>query len=271
MLELNILIPLLIVGCIGGFLAGLLGVGGGLIIVPVIVWVLHASHFDGEHIQQIAIGTSLAVMVFTSFSSVLAQNKKGAVRWDIVKGMAPTMVIGTLIGCAIAGYVPSKALQWFFVIFAYLVALQSAVRFAPKSTRQMPGMLGRGTAGTLIGMVSSWVGIGGGSMSVPFMTWCNVPIRNAIGTSAALGWPIAVSGAIGYIVSGMAVSTELPAGSWGFVYMPAALTLVVATTLCAPLGVKVAHKLPPAKLKIAFGLLLFTMATQMAWGLLTRS
>lgn len=266
--ELNILIPLLIVGCIGGFLAGLLGVGGGLIIVPVIVWVLHASNFDGEHIQQIAVGTSLAVMVFTSFSSVLAQHKKGAVRWDIVKGMAPAMVIGTLIGSAIAGFVPSKALQWFFVIFAYLVALQSALKFAPKATRQMPGLAGRGVAGTLIGVVSSWVGIGGGSMSVPFMSWCNVPIRNAIGTSAALGWPIAFSGAIGYIVSGLSVK-GLPAGSWGFVYMPSALTLIVATTLCAPLGVKVAHTLPPAKLKIAFGLLLFTMATQMAWNLLT--
>lgn len=264
----EVLIPLLIVGCFAGFLAGLLGVGGGLIIVPVMVWMLHALNLGGEYVQHIAIGTSLGVMVFTSFSSTLAQQRNGAVRWDIVKKMAPAMVVGTFLGAAIAGFVPSYALQWFFVVFAYLVVCQIISKKTPIGARHIPGLLGCSAVGTIIGMISSWVGIGGSSVTIPFMSWCNVSIRHAIATSAALGWPVAFSGTIGYVIAGWSIHS-LPVGSFGFVYLPAALTLVIATTICAPLGVKAAHALSPAKLKMAFALLLFVVASQMTWSLLT--
>ncbi|WP_346432703.1 sulfite exporter TauE/SafE family protein [Crenobacter oryzisoli] len=186
MLSLSLFAVLLGCGVLAGFLAGLLGVGGGLVIVPMVVWVLGAARLGGDHVQHLAVGTSLAVMVFTSLSSVRAHHQKGAVDWRIVRSMAPAMVVGTFIGSQIAaGWLPSHGLKWFFVVYAYVVGLQMLFDVKPQAVRDMPGAPGQWGAGTLIGMISSWVGIGGGSMSVPFMSWCNVPVRNAIATSAA--------------------------------------------------------------------------------------
>jgi uncharacterized membrane protein YfcA len=181
--------------------------------------------------------------------------------------MAPAMVVGTFLGSQIAGWLPSHGLKWFFVVYAYLIGLQMLLDVKPPAARDMPGHAGQWGAGTLIGMVSSWVGIGGGSMSVPFMSWCNVPVPNAIATSAALGWPIAVSGAIGYLVSGWQV-TGLPWGSLGFVYLPATLALMVMTVLFAPVGARLAHRLPVVRLKKLFALLMLMMASEMLWSLL---
>ncbi|AXK39094.1 sulfite exporter TauE/SafE family protein [Crenobacter cavernae] len=254
-------------GAIAGFLAGLLGVGGGLVIVPVMVWFLSSAKLGGDHVQHLAVGTSLAVMVFTSFSSVLAHHRRGAVDWSIVRGMAPGIVLGTFAGSQIAGLIPSDSLKWFFVVYAYAIAAQMFFNAKPTAHRAMPGRLGQLGASGVIGVVSSFVGIGGGSMSVPFMSWCNVPIHRAIATSAALGWPIAVSGAVGYLASGWNVS-GLPWGAAGFVYLPAMATLMVLTVLLAPAGASAAHKLPVAKLKKAFALLMAVMASQMLASLL---
>ncbi len=267
MLSLSLFAVLLACGAVAGFLAGLLGVGGGLVIVPVVVGVLQAAALGGDHVQHLAVGTSLAVMVFTSFSSVLAHHKKGAVNWQIVRGMAPVMMLGTFAGSLLAGLIPSHALQWFFVVYAYVIGLQMLSGAAPKASRGLPGRVGQGTAGGVIGMVSSWVGIGGGSMSVPFMSWCNVPVHTAIATSAALGWPIAVSGALGYLSAGQGVA-NLPWGSVGFVYLPAMLALMLMTVLLAPLGARAAHALPVPKLKKAFAVLMLVMASEMLYGLL---
>ncbi|WP_047250317.1 sulfite exporter TauE/SafE family protein [Chromobacterium subtsugae] len=267
MLAPPLLVALLGCGAVAGFLAGLLGVGGGLIIVPVVLAVLAAAHLGGEHAQHLAVGTSLAVMVFTSASSVRAHHKKGAVDWRIVRGMAPAMVLGTLAGSLLAGWIPGRALAWFFVVYAYAVAAQMLIGKQPRAGREMPGRAGQGAAGGAIGMISSWVGIGGGSMSVPLMSWCNVPVHTAIGTSAALGWPIAVSGALGYLASGWRAQ-GLPWGSVGFVYLPAMLALMLMTVLCAPLGARAAHRLPVARLKKAFALLMVAMASEMLLRLL---
>jgi len=267
MLSIGLLAALLGCGVLAGFLAGLFGVGGGLVIVPVVVWVLGAAGLGGDHVQHLAVGTSLAVMVFTSVSSVRAHHKKGAVDWRIVRSMAPAMVVGTFLGSQIAGWLPSHGLKWFFVVYAYLIGLQMLFDVKPQAARDMPGKPGQWGAGTLIGMVSSWVGIGGGSMSVPFMSWCNVPVRNAIATSAALGWPIAVAGALGYLVSGWSVP-GLPRGSVGFVYLPATLALMVMTVLFAPVGARLAHQLPVARLKKLFALLMLFMASDMLVSLL---
>ncbi|MDN0077510.1 sulfite exporter TauE/SafE family protein [Crenobacter sp. SG2303] len=262
MLSPSLFAVLLGCGVLAGFLAGLLGVGGGLVIVPMVVWVLGAASLGGDHVQHLAVGTSLAVMVFTSLSSVRAHHQKGAVDWRIVRSMAPAMVVGTFIGSQIAGWLPSHGLKWFFVVYAYVVGLQMLFDIKPQAVRDMPGAPGQWGAGTLIGMISSWVGIGGGSMSVPFMSWCNVPVRNAIATSAALGWPIALAGAVGYLVSGWSVA-GLPWGAYGFVYLPATLALMVMTVLFAPVGARLAHRLPVARLKKLFALLMLFMASEM--------
>ncbi|QEL56977.1 sulfite exporter TauE/SafE family protein [Chromobacterium paludis] len=267
MLSWELWAALLACGAVAGFMAGLLGVGGGLIIVPVLGGVLAAAGLGGEHAQHLAVGTSLAVMVFTSASSVRAHHKKGAVDWRVVRGMAPAMVLGTLAGSLLAGWIPGRALAWFFVIYAYAVAAQMLIGKQPKAGREMPGRVGQGAAGSVIGMISSWVGIGGGSMSVPFMAWCNVPVHTAIGTSAALGWPIAISGAAGYLISGWHAA-GLPWGSAGFVYLPAMLALMLMTVLLAPLGARAAHRLPVPRLKKAFAVLMAVMACEMLWRLL---
>ncbi|WP_337881976.1 sulfite exporter TauE/SafE family protein [Chromobacterium haemolyticum] len=266
MLSVPLILALLACGAVAGFLAGLLGVGGGLVIVPVVLGVLSAAQLGGDHAQHLAVGTSLAVMVFTSLSSVRAHHKKGAVDWRIVRAMAPAMVIGTLLGSLVAGAISGLALKWFFVGYAYLVAVQM-FNLKPQASRGMPSPARQWGAGGLIGMISSWVGIGGGSMSVPFMSWCNVPVRTAIATSAALGWPIAVSGAVGYLYSGWGAA-GLPAGALGFVYLPAMLALMLMTVLMAPLGARAAHKLPVARLKQVFAALMAVMASEMLYNLL---
>ncbi len=268
MWNIEMILVMLAVGSIAGFIAGLLGIGGGMIIVPVVLWVLQMKGLGSiEHAQHLAVGTSFAIMVFTTFSSVMAQQRKGSVDWAVVRRMAPGMVVGVIIGSMLAKRLSNEALQVFFIVFVVLVALKTLTDAKPKPTRSLPGPAGLAAVGSLFGMASSWVGIGGGSLSVPFMLYCNVPVRTAVGTSAGLAWPIAVAGAVGYLYSGWNVA-GLPEGTLGFWYLPAVAVLSVATMLFAPLGVKAAHKLPPEKLKLAFGLLLLVIAARMLWGLL---
>lgn len=268
MWNIEMILVMLAVGSIAGFIAGLLGIGGGMIIVPVVLWVLQMKGLGGiEHAQHLAVGTSFAIMVFTTFSSVMAQQRKGSVDWAVVRRMAPGMVVGVMIGSMLAKRLSNEALQVFFIVFVVLVALKTLTDAKPKPTRSLPGPAGLAAVGSLFGMASSWVGIGGGSLSVPFMLYCNVPVRTAVGTSAGLAWPIAVAGAVGYLYSGWNVA-GLPEGTLGFWYLPAVAVLSAATMLFAPLGVKAAHKLPPEKLKLAFGVLLLVIAARMLWGLL---
>ena len=262
----TMLLALAGMGVVAGILAGLLGVGGGLILVPVLVWVMEGSGMHA-HVQHMALGTSLAVMVFTSFASVRAHHQHGAVDWAIVRRFAPPIVLGTLLGTQVAGWLPSRELRWFFVLYAYVIAVQMLLDAKPKGGRALPGVLGLSGVGGLIGLISSFVGIGGGSMSVPFMTWCNVPMQRAIATSAALGWPIALSGTLGYMLSGWG-RTGLPAYSAGFVYLPAVATLCLITMRTAPIGARLAHRLPVAKLKKAFAGVMILTATQLLWKLL---
>ncbi len=265
MWQLSILLPVLLLGGLAGFIAGLLGVGGGLIIVPILLWLLSTLGIH-ENTQHIAVGTSLAVMVFTNFSSVIAQNRKKAVNWDLVVKFAPWMVLGVFIGSSIAKTLPSHGLQVFFVIFAVVIAIQTIFDLKPKGSRGLPGRLGLSIVGPIIGCLSSWVGIGGASLSIPFMLYCNIPMINAVGTSSALGWPIAVSGAIGYIVNGWS-HTNLEQGLLGYVFLPGMVALAIGTVACAPIGVKVAHKLPSRTLKLIFSAMLLIMAAQMAYSL----
>ncbi len=261
-----ILAVTLLTGALAGFLAGLLGVGGGLIIVPALVWLYEGAGFAPQHVMHLALGTSLASIIFTSISSMRSHHGHGNVLWRVVGGISPGIVVGTLLGSLVAAQVPSLLLKWFFVVFALVVSGQMWSGFRPAAARQLPGFAGLFSAGGGIGAVSSWVGIGGGSLTVPFLSYCGVDVKKAIGTSAAVGFPIALAGAIGYVGGGWRVSA-LPEGSAGFVHLPSLIGIVAASVLMAPVGARLAQALPVSALKRAFSLLLLLMAGKMLWSL----
>jgi uncharacterized protein len=263
----SILLLYLGFGALAGVLAGLLGIGGGLVLVPILIFSFGQQGFPGDHIMHLALGTSMASIIFTSVSSFLAHHRRGAVQWAIVRQITPGILLGTFLGSFLAARLTTVHLKIFFIIFLYIVAVQMLTGKKPKPSRQMPGRLGMFAVGNGIGAMSSLVGIGGGTMSVPFMIWCNVTVHRAIGTSAAIGFPIAVAGASGYILNGSMVG-GLPSYSLGYVYLPALAGLVAASMLTAPLGVRLAHWLPVEKLKQAFGVFLVLMASRMLAGLL---
>jgi uncharacterized membrane protein YfcA len=251
-------------GLVVGFIAGLLGVGGGLIIVPVLIFLLHAQGLAPGMEPQLAIGTSLTSILFTSLSSVRAHHRLGAVEWPLVWRIAPGIVLGTLAGAVLAAQMSAFVLKVFFVAFLFYAAAQMWLDFRPAPHRGLPGRAGMVLAGGVIGAVSSWVGIGGGTLSVPFMLWHNVPLHRAIATSAAIGFPIAIAGAAGYVLGGWGASGR-PDGSLGFIYLPALAGIVVGSVLTAPLGARTSHRLPVRPLKRVFALLLMVLALRMAW------
>lgn len=253
-------------GAFAGILAGLLGVGGGIIIVPVLVFLFTAQGIPAPIILHMALGTSLASIMFTSVSSLRAHHSREAVNWDVFRRITPGILVGTFGGSWVAAQLSSRFLKEFFVFFLYYVALQMLLNVRPTPSRKLPGAAGMFGTGILIGGTSSLVGIGGGSMSVPFLIWCNVAMHTAIGTSAAIGFPIAFAGAAGYIVNGLN-EPALPPLSLGFVYFPALFCISMASIITAPLGAKLAHSLPVPRLKKAFAFLLLVMGTKMLAGL----
>ncbi len=256
-----------LLGLASGFIAGLFGVGGGLTIVPILLLLFQAQGFPDAQIMHLALGTAMATIVVTSISSMRAHHRQGGVRWDIFRSMAPGLVGGTLLGSLFASRVPTDAMAMVFTLIVYWAALQMLLDIKPKPTRQLPGSGGLLGVGGLIGGVSSLVAAGGGFLSVPFMVLCNVPVRQAVGTSAALGFPIAAAGVVGYIAGGWGLA-DLPGPHLGFVYLPAFIGVVVSTVFMAPVGAKLAHRLPVKQLKRAFGLMLALLASKMLWNLL---
>lgn len=260
------LLGYVVLGAVAGFFAGLLGVGGGAIMVPVLALMFAAQGFPETHLMHLALGTSMAAIIFTSISSLRAHHGHGAVRWPIVRIIAPGIIVGTFAGAQLASIVPTRPLAIFFTVFMSYVAFQMLANIKPKPSRQLPGSLGMFVVGNGIGAVSALVAIGGGSLSVPFMTWCNVKMHEAIGTSAAIGFPIAVAGTLGYLVGGWGAS-GLPAWSFGYVYLPALAACVVTSMLTAPLGAKAAHSLPVATLKKIFAGVILLLLAKMVHGL----
>ncbi|NOT16832.1 MAG: sulfite exporter TauE/SafE family protein [Sulfuriferula sp.] len=252
----------LLMGLVSGFIAGLLGVGGGLVLVPILLWLFVLQGFDSQHIILMALGTSLAVISFTAIASVRAHHAHGAVNWDTVRRISPGIVFGTLFGAWLASQLSAVFLHYFFVAFLFYAATQMLLNFKPNAHRELPQNAGMSIAGSIIGIVSSWVGIGGGTLSVPFMLWCNVKLHSAIATSAAIGFPIAVAGALGYLITGWRID-HLPVYSAGYIYLPAFIAIASTSILTAPLGAKLAHRLPVAVLKRIFAVLLYALAINM--------
>lgn len=263
-----LILTYLTVGAIAGILAGLLGIGGGLIIVPMLIFCFERQELSHEVIMHLALGTSMASIIFTSVSSFLAHHKRGAVHWAAVRRIVPGILAGTFLGSCVAARLSTNFLKGFFVIFLYYVAIQMLMGSRPKAGRELPGMIGMSAVGGGIGLLSSLVGIGGGTISVPFMLWCNLGLHQAIGTSAAIGFPIAVSGALGYVANGISAA-GLPRFSIGYVYLPALAGIVMASVITAPVGVRLAHSLPVKKLKFVFAILLLVVATKMLVGIVT--
>ncbi|MFZ3209539.1 MAG: sulfite exporter TauE/SafE family protein [Geobacteraceae bacterium] len=252
----------LALGAFVGLLAGLLGVGGGIVVVPMLTFIFTFQHLPAEHILHLAIGTSLASIIFTSVSSLRAHHVRGAVEWQVLRRITMGIILGTLAGSWVAAHLSSRFLKGFFVCFIFYVALRMLINIKHKPHRQLADAGGMFAAGSLIGGISSLVGIGGGSMTVPFLVWCNVPLHTAIGTSAAIGFPIAVAGAVGYVANGLAVST-LPPWSLGFVYLPSLVGISLASILTAPLGARLSHNLPVVRLRNIFAIFLIVIGLKM--------
>jgi uncharacterized membrane protein YfcA len=264
-LGLPLILELAALGIGTGFLAGLLGIGGGMVMVPFLTLMLTARGVSPQLTVKMAIATSMATIIFTSISSVRAHHKRGAVRWDIVKRLAPGIVIGSLVGSlGVFSVIKGSALAIFFGLFVGFSATQMFLNKAPKPTRQLPGTAGTVTAGGVIGFVSGLVGAGGGFISVPFMAWCNVAIHNAVATSAALGFPIAVANVAGYIASGMRVE-NLPPASFGYIWLPGLVVVALCSVFTAPLGARAAHALPVGRLKRVFASILYLLAAYMLY------
>jgi uncharacterized membrane protein YfcA len=261
-MDISLILLFLLLGTFTGFAAGLLGIGGGMLMVPFITMLLTARDFPRELIVHMAIATSLSTIMFTSLSSVRAHHKRGAVLWPVVKVLAPGILIGSWIGPWIGTKLNSFGLALFFAIFVGFSATQMLMDKKPSASRELPQAPGMFGAGTIIGVLSGLVGAGGGFISVPFMTWCNVKIHNAVATSAALGFPIALAGTLSNIYFGMN-EPGLPPGSLGFIYLPALLVISFASVFTAPYGAKTAHALPVKSLKKVFAIVLYALAAYM--------
>lgn len=245
----------LLLGSVAGVLAGLFGVGGGLIIVPVLVFSFSAQGFAPEILTHLAVGTSLATIAFTSINSVREHHRRGAVQWNLVRWLTPGILGGAAVGGVTAALINGPALQKIIGVFAIIIAIQLALNLTPKAGRPHPKHPELIAAGGVIGWASAIFGIGGGSLTVPFLVWRSVAIQKAVATSAACGFPIAVAGAVVFMVTGWQ-NIQLPEWSIGFVYLPALLGIALTSVFFARFGAKLAHKLSPVLLKRLFALLL---------------
>ena len=267
-MDLTLVICLLALGALVGFAAGLLGIGGGMLLVPFLTMLFTWKGMSPELVVHVAIATSMTSILFTSVSSVRAHQQKGTINWKIVGAMAPGIIIGGLIsGGAVFAALNTGWLSLVFAIFVGYSGWSMLRNKKPKPTRQMPGVVGTTAAGAGIGFLSGLVGAGGGFLSVPFMVWCNVALHSAVSTSAALGFPIALANSVGYIISGLNEDISRP-GMLGFIYWPALLALICTSVLTAPFGARMAHRLPVVTLKRVFAFLLFALAAYMlfkAW------
>ncbi len=261
-MEWQLIGVFLTLGAVVGVLAGLLGVGGGGVMVPVLTTIFIAQHYPNEQVVHVALATSMAAIVPTALASLRAHQKKNAIIWPVVWQITPTILIGTFLATFLATYLSSRTLAIFFACFMTYVALQMWLGAKPKSHRNIPGVVGLSSAGLVIGSISALVAIGGGSLTVPYLMWCNVNIRHAIATSAAVGFPIAIAGTIGYLINGWHVQ-GLPAYTIGFVYWPAVILIAVSSFFTTKIGAHLAHSLPVNTLKKAFAILVVGLSIKM--------
>jgi len=263
------LIPWITYAALGvfvGFFSGLLGIGGGSMIVPVLGLIFVAFDFSPEQVLHLSLGTSLAAMIIATASGTLEHHRHGAVRWDLVKALAPGIAVAGIAAGVIARAAPVAFLKVFFLCFMAYVAYQIVFGLKPRPGHALPGPLGTAAVGLAIGGLSALAGVGGAMLSVPFMMYCNVPFHHAIGTSAAVSLVVAIAGAAGFVAAGLG-EPGLPPGSVGYVYVPAFLGISLTSIFLAPLGAKAAHRLPVGLLRKVFALFLLALAARLAYSL----
>lgn len=252
----------LLIGSFVGFIAGLLGVGGGGILVPVLTYLFTLLEVPMDRVVHLALGTSMSCIVITSFSSMLAQRKQNAIDWSVVKIMSIGVIVGTFLATYLTVFINSLYLAVFFSCFMSFVAFKMLK--PSKLTTFKQGINKTTTIFTSIGIgaISALVSIGGGSLTVPYLVSKNMNIKKAIATSAAVGIPISIAGSAGYVLHGWNHDVML-ANTIGFVYIPAFILISITSYLTAPVGVKASHKLPTNSLKIIFSILLFLLSIKM--------
>ena len=253
----------LLLGILAGFIGGLLGLGGGVVIVPLLIIAFTAQGFDGSTLTHLAIGTSLATIVVTSISATWVHHRKKSVLWPVFAQLAPGIALGAVLGGVIAALLSGVVLQLIFGVLMVAVSIQFGLGVKPAAHRNLPGAFANSSAGTVIGVLSALFGIGGGSLTTPYFLWCNVSIHRAIATSAACGLPIGLFSAASFMAAGW--GKELPEGALGFVYIPAFLGIAVAATLSARWGANLAHRLPALFLKRLFALVILGFGVRFIW------
>lgn len=261
-MEIELIIAFIVLGTVVGFLAGLLGIGGGLVMVPVLTSLFIWQGLPMEQVVHLALGTSMASIVITSFSSMRAHHKRGGVLWTVVRRLTPGIVVGAFLATFLASILSSTFLGAFFTCFLVYAATQMFLNMKPKPSRNLPNTPGLFVAGGVIGSISALVSIGGGTLTVPYLSWHNVDVKKAIGTSAAIGLPISVAGTIGYIVNGLSADLQIDYVV-GFIYLPGVILISLMSSMMAPVGAHVAHRLPVAVLKKVFAILLLGLAIKM--------
>ena len=250
------------IGAFIGFFAGMLGMGGGGIQVPLTTMAFAAQGFPREHMLHVALGTAMATVIFTSMSSLRAHNRHKAVNWDVLRRLVPGIVVGTGLGTVLARHIPTFPLAVIFTVFVLYMASSMLFNWKAKPTRHLPGPVGIFIAGTAIGVCSALAAMGGATLTIPFLVFCNVPFHMAIGTASAVGFPIAVVGSIGYLVNGWG-APGLPAQTVGFIYVPALIGFTVGSIVLAPMGARLAHRTSERSFKRIFAIVIGALGLKM--------
>ncbi|WP_427980424.1 sulfite exporter TauE/SafE family protein [Agarivorans sp.] len=256
------LLNFLLVGAVAGLMSGLFGIGGGLVIVPVLIGSFAAMGFASEFAIHLAIGTSLASILITASSASYAHYCRGSIDLSIVKRLGIGIVFGAMLGSWIATQLAAQQLTWYFAGFLLVMAAYMAFGRTPKAQRSLPGATGTSMLGAIVGTISAMFGIGGGTIIFPCLSWFGVPAPKAVAVAAVCGLPIAVVGTSAYIYNGWQ-QPGLPEWSLGYVYLPAWFGIIASSALFARLGSRLAYRLPAKRLKQAFALLLLIMAAKL--------
>jgi uncharacterized protein len=264
--DIQYLMLYLLTGCFVGFFAGLLGIGGGSVMVPILSMIFAARGYGADHVVHMALATSMATIIPGALMSARTHHQHKAVEWDILKQMLPGILVGTFCGAVIAHFSSTAFLKGFFVAFICFLAIQMLFDFSSKLLKhraaQIPGANGLFIFGAVMGVVSSFAGIGGAVLSIAFLMWCGLTMHRAIGTASAIGVPLAIAGTLGFIVTGLTDNT-MPAWSLGYVYLPAFAAIAATSMFLAPVGARLAHRLPVKTLKKIFVVFLILLASKM--------
>jgi len=250
------------IGLVVGFFAGMLGVGGGAIMVPMMTYAFARQGVPGDLVLHVALGTGMATIIFTSLSSLRAHHSHGAVDWRVVRGMAPGLFAGGFAGSWLARYIPTFPLAIIFALFIAYAATQMLINWKPRPGARLPGTFGLSLAGFFICGFSALVAVGGASITIPFLMFCAVPFHTALGTAATVGLPIALASTLGYIVNGWNVE-GVPPPHLGYLYIPALIAIAAASVVMAPVGARLAHRVSAKVLRRVFAIVMYAMVLKM--------